>query len=184
MPPSSTARSEAVGHLGIPSRSLDRGGWLGPGTGTTLCADHQRGAAMNLNADFSARAAVHAARIPWVPSPMRGVERRMLGRIGEGLRGPLRSCATRRKATLLRPPARRRRGVLGARRKLRRGWRTLRAAVLAAAGDGECLRGAHRSGRMQGIDQGRTSSLRAEPERPTSSPLTTDTGHRVECLHP
>jgi len=38
---------------------------------------------MNLNADFSARAAVHAARIPWVPSPMRGVERRMLDRIGE-----------------------------------------------------------------------------------------------------
>jgi len=38
---------------------------------------------MNLNADFSARAAVHTARIPWVPSPMRGVERRMLDRIGE-----------------------------------------------------------------------------------------------------
>ena len=38
---------------------------------------------MNLNADFSARAAVHAARIPWVPSPVRGVERRMLDRIGE-----------------------------------------------------------------------------------------------------
>jgi anti-sigma factor ChrR (cupin superfamily) len=38
---------------------------------------------MNLNADFSARAAVRAARIPWVPSPMHGVERRMLDRIGE-----------------------------------------------------------------------------------------------------
>ena len=38
---------------------------------------------MDLNADFSARAAVHAARIPWVPSPVRGVERRMLDRIGE-----------------------------------------------------------------------------------------------------
>jgi hypothetical protein len=38
---------------------------------------------MGLNADFSTRAAVHAARIPWVPSPMAGVERRMLDRIGE-----------------------------------------------------------------------------------------------------
>ena len=40
-------------------------------------------APMRLNADFSARAAFHAARIPWVPSPMAGVERRMLDRIGE-----------------------------------------------------------------------------------------------------
>lgn len=38
---------------------------------------------MNLNSDFSARAAAHAARMPWVPSPMPGVERRMLDRIGE-----------------------------------------------------------------------------------------------------
>ena len=38
---------------------------------------------MKLNADFAARAAVHAARIPWVPSPNAGVERRMLDRIGE-----------------------------------------------------------------------------------------------------
>jgi anti-sigma factor ChrR (cupin superfamily) len=37
---------------------------------------------MNLNADFTARAAVHAARLPWVPSPIQGVERRMLDRIG------------------------------------------------------------------------------------------------------
>jgi quercetin dioxygenase-like cupin family protein len=37
---------------------------------------------MELNADFTRRAAMHAARIPWVPSPMRGVERRMLDRIG------------------------------------------------------------------------------------------------------
>lgn len=37
---------------------------------------------MELNADFSVRAAVHAARLPWVPSPMPGVERRMLDRIG------------------------------------------------------------------------------------------------------
>ena len=37
---------------------------------------------MNLNADFSARAAVHAARLDWTPSPVPGVERRMLDRVG------------------------------------------------------------------------------------------------------
>jgi len=40
-------------------------------------------AAMELNADFSQRAVVHAARLDWVPSPMAGVERRMLDRIGD-----------------------------------------------------------------------------------------------------
>jgi ChrR Cupin-like domain len=38
---------------------------------------------MELNADFSQRVAIHAARQPWVPSPMAGVERRMLDRIGD-----------------------------------------------------------------------------------------------------
>jgi hypothetical protein len=38
---------------------------------------------MELNADFSRRVAVHAARQPWVASPMAGVERRMLDRIGD-----------------------------------------------------------------------------------------------------
>lgn len=38
---------------------------------------------MEVNADFSRRVAVHAARLPWVPSPMAGVERRMLDRIGD-----------------------------------------------------------------------------------------------------
>ena len=38
---------------------------------------------MELNADFSRRAAVHAARLAWVPSPTAGVERRMLDRIGD-----------------------------------------------------------------------------------------------------
>jgi anti-sigma factor ChrR (cupin superfamily) len=38
---------------------------------------------MELNADFSQRAAVHAARLPWVASPIAGVDRRMLDRIGE-----------------------------------------------------------------------------------------------------
>lgn len=37
---------------------------------------------MELNADFTRRAAVHSARMDWVPSPMAGVERRMLDRIG------------------------------------------------------------------------------------------------------
>ena len=38
---------------------------------------------MKVNADFSLRAAVHAAGLPWVPSPMAGVDRRMLDRIGD-----------------------------------------------------------------------------------------------------
>jgi quercetin dioxygenase-like cupin family protein len=38
---------------------------------------------MELNADFSRRVVVHAARLPWVASPMAGVERRMLDRIGD-----------------------------------------------------------------------------------------------------
>ncbi len=37
---------------------------------------------MEINADFTRRAAVHAASLPWVPSPMPGVERRMLDRVG------------------------------------------------------------------------------------------------------
>lgn len=38
---------------------------------------------MEINADFSRRTAVHAARLAWVASPMAGVERRMLDRIGD-----------------------------------------------------------------------------------------------------
>ncbi len=38
---------------------------------------------MELNADFSRRAVVHAAQLAWMPSPMAGVERRMLDRIGD-----------------------------------------------------------------------------------------------------
>jgi quercetin dioxygenase-like cupin family protein len=37
---------------------------------------------MNLNADLTQRALVHADRLPWVPSPVAGVERRMLFRQG------------------------------------------------------------------------------------------------------
>ena len=37
---------------------------------------------MELNADFSQRAVVHAASLPWVASPIAGVDRRMLDRIG------------------------------------------------------------------------------------------------------
>lgn len=37
---------------------------------------------MDVNADFSQRAVVHSQDIPWVASPMPGVERRMLDRIG------------------------------------------------------------------------------------------------------
>jgi hypothetical protein len=38
---------------------------------------------MDLNSDFGARAAVHAARLDWTPSPIPEVERRMLDRIGD-----------------------------------------------------------------------------------------------------
>jgi anti-sigma factor ChrR (cupin superfamily) len=38
---------------------------------------------MLLNDDFSARAVMHAAKMEWVPSPTKGVDRRMLFRIGE-----------------------------------------------------------------------------------------------------
>src|SRR6516162_325533 len=38
---------------------------------------------MNLNSDFGTRAAVHAARLDWMPSPIPGVDRRMLDRIGD-----------------------------------------------------------------------------------------------------
>ena len=38
---------------------------------------------MNLNADFTKRAVVHAATLDWQASPMPGVERRMLDRIGD-----------------------------------------------------------------------------------------------------
>ena len=38
---------------------------------------------MNLNSDFGARAAVHAARRDWTPSPIPGVDRRMLDRVGD-----------------------------------------------------------------------------------------------------
>lgn len=38
---------------------------------------------MNINADFTRRAAVHGDDAAWLPSPMPGVERRMLDRIGD-----------------------------------------------------------------------------------------------------
>ncbi|MEM9971961.1 MAG: cupin domain-containing protein [Pseudomonadota bacterium] len=37
---------------------------------------------MELNADFTKRVVVHSASEPWTPSPMAGVDRRMLDRIG------------------------------------------------------------------------------------------------------
>jgi ChrR Cupin-like domain len=38
---------------------------------------------MDLNSNFNARAAVHAAMLDWTPSPIPGVDRRMLDRIGD-----------------------------------------------------------------------------------------------------
>ena len=37
---------------------------------------------MDTNVDFSVRAVVHAEQIPWIPSPMKGVDRRPLDRLG------------------------------------------------------------------------------------------------------
>lgn len=37
---------------------------------------------MEINADFSARVVVHSDQLPWQASPMKGVDRRMLDRIG------------------------------------------------------------------------------------------------------
>jgi anti-sigma factor ChrR (cupin superfamily) len=38
---------------------------------------------MRINADFTKRASVHAGKLAWARSPMPGVERRMLDRVGE-----------------------------------------------------------------------------------------------------
>lgn len=38
---------------------------------------------MELNADFGQRAVVHSDQQPWIASPMKGVDRRMLDRIGD-----------------------------------------------------------------------------------------------------
>lgn len=38
---------------------------------------------MELNADFTKRAVVHGQKTEWIPSPMKGVDRRMLDRIGD-----------------------------------------------------------------------------------------------------
>src|SRR5260370_27326485 len=38
---------------------------------------------MRINADFTKRASVHAGESEWVKSPMPGVERRMLDRVGD-----------------------------------------------------------------------------------------------------
>lgn len=38
---------------------------------------------MEINADFTKRAVVHAGKQEWIPSPMKGVDRRMLDRIGD-----------------------------------------------------------------------------------------------------
>jgi len=53
---------------------------------------------MKLNADFTKRVAVHAARQSWVASPMAGVERRMLDRIGDEVARATSSFAMRRTA--------------------------------------------------------------------------------------
>lgn len=41
------------------------------------------GKALAINTDFSVPAIVHASKLPWIPSPMPGVDRRMLDRLGD-----------------------------------------------------------------------------------------------------
>ena len=53
-----------------------------------MCCSTPRGTqaevnGVNLNSDFGARAAIHAARLDWTPSPIPGVDRRMLDRVGD-----------------------------------------------------------------------------------------------------
>jgi anti-sigma factor ChrR (cupin superfamily) len=38
---------------------------------------------VNINADFGERVVVHANQMPWIPSPIAGIDRRMLDRIGD-----------------------------------------------------------------------------------------------------
>ena len=38
---------------------------------------------MDINADFSQRAVMHGAQMPWIDSPVAGVQRRMLDRLGD-----------------------------------------------------------------------------------------------------
>ena len=38
---------------------------------------------MQLNSDFTKRVVVHGSQLPWLPSPMAGVERRMFDRLGD-----------------------------------------------------------------------------------------------------
>jgi anti-sigma factor ChrR (cupin superfamily) len=45
----------------------------------------RRSTHMELNANFNERVSVHAAKLPWNASPMPGVERRMLDRLGDEL---------------------------------------------------------------------------------------------------
>ena len=78
---------------------------------------------MELNADFNERVFVHAAKLPWKASPMPGVERRMLDRLGNEI---ARATTIVRYAPKSSSPARPcgRRGVLRPRRHLPgRAWR-------------------------------------------------------------
>src|SRR5262245_10542770 len=52
---------------------------MGPAPATRLGG---RTRMIELNADFTRRVAVHAAQLPWPSSPMAGVERRMVDRMG------------------------------------------------------------------------------------------------------
>ena len=48
-----------------------------------MAIDHQRSGSLRVNADFNQRVVVKYEENQWVPSPMAGVERKMLDRIGD-----------------------------------------------------------------------------------------------------
>jgi anti-sigma factor ChrR (cupin superfamily) len=54
----------------------------------------------DINSDFAQRVVVHSAQIPWIASPIVGVDRRMLDRIGDEAAQP-RSSVTLQKAVSL-----------------------------------------------------------------------------------
>lgn len=53
-----------------------------PARSSVWSESQQDRTSLNINADFTQRVLMHGAQMPWVDSPMAGVQRRMLDRIG------------------------------------------------------------------------------------------------------
>jgi anti-sigma factor ChrR (cupin superfamily) len=84
--PGRCVRDQAGFAKAIP-RDIGKSGDTYPADGIGLTEvknqKHTRNPIMEINADFTRRAVVHSQDIPWVASPMPGVDRRMLDRIGD-----------------------------------------------------------------------------------------------------